>query len=72
MKREIKDLFNVVKYKRKFNTYKVKYESTLEDKLKDKETIENLQRDLLAAKDKIIILQEKKLNSFKKKKVKLK
>lgn len=55
---KIKDIFNTIKYKRKFNTYKTKYDETLEAKVKDKEKIIELQNDLLAAKDKIESLKE--------------
>ena len=44
---KIKDLFNAVKYKKKCNKYKIKYESTLEDKIKDKEKIIELQNQVI-------------------------
>lgn len=55
---KLKDLLNGMKYKRKFNTYKTKYDEVLENKVKDKEKIIDLQNDLLAAKDKITKLEE--------------
>lgn len=62
----IKNIFNTMKYKRKFNTYKTKYDSILEEKLKDKEEIISLQRTVIAAKDKIDSLEEQ-LDYFKRK-----
>lgn len=66
MKNKIKDLFDVVKYKRKFNKLQNNYTSILENKLKDKETIIELQNNIIAAKEKNEIL-EKQLDTYKKK-----
>lgn len=66
MKNKIKDLFNATKYKRKLNKMKNNYDEALESKLKDKEKIEYLQDQLLAAKDKILKL-ELELDYFKRK-----
>lgn len=40
-------VFDLVKCKRQLNKYKLKYQSTLEEKLKDKEKIIELQNNLL-------------------------
>ena len=66
MKNKIKDLFDVVKYKRKFNKLQNNYTSILENKLKDKEMIIELQNNIIAAKEKNEIL-EKQLDTYKKK-----
>lgn len=58
MKARFKDLFNAMKYKRKMNTYKTKYEEVVDGKIRDKEKIIDLQNNLLAAKDKIKELEE--------------
>ena len=57
---KIKDLFNGIKYKRKYNKIKNNYIEALESKIRDKEKIIELQNNLLAAKDKIEELKGKK------------
>jgi hypothetical protein len=51
-------LIDALSYKRKANTYKTKYDSVLEFRLRDKEKIEKLQDDLLSAREKIAKLEE--------------
>lgn len=53
MKNKIQDLFNVAKYKRKYNKVSNSYTSLLESRIKDKEEKEELYKNILAAKDKI-------------------
>lgn len=51
-------LIDALSYKRKANTYKTKYDSVVEFRLRDKEKIEKLQDDLLSAREKIAKLEE--------------
>lgn len=67
MKKLLKKLIDTRKYKRIANSYKLKYESTLEEKLSDKEKIIKLQDQVitlqeisLKQKQKIIELQKNK------------
>lgn len=54
MKEKIKDFFNVVKYKRKANTYKNKYESILPEKIQELDYVKDLQAKVIRLQDKVI------------------
>lgn len=58
MKNKVRIFVDALSYKRKANTYKTKYDSVLEFKLRDKEKIEKLQDELLSAREKITKLEE--------------
>ena len=66
MGKKIKDFINATKYKRKYNKIKNNYLEALENKMKDKEKIIDLQNNLLAAKDKITELKAE-LEQYKRK-----
>lgn len=54
MKEKLKDFFNVVKYKRKANTYKNKYESILPEKIQELDYVKDLQAKVIRLQDKVI------------------
>lgn len=51
---KLKDFFNVIKYKRKANTYKNKYESVLPQKLEEQDYVIELQAKVIRLQDKVI------------------
>ena len=65
MKNRIKDLFNTIKYKRKYNRIENNYKSLLEEINPLKDEIIALQRDKIALLESNILLK-KELKDFKK------
>lgn len=66
MKNKIKDLFNATKYKRKLNKMKNNYEEALESKVKDKETIIELQNQVIRLQEENDIYQKELIEEYEK------
>lgn len=64
MKKNLKNLFNAASYKRKFNTYKAKYDEVLESKVADKEQIIELQKQVIRLQEENDYYQKEIINKL--------